>query len=255
MVPVDLPTAATLAAIVALALAVEAVTGFGATIIAMTIASWFLPISRLLPAYVPVNMVMSAWFVLRDPAGVDRRWLFGRILPAAAVGFPLGALGFWALGKRAGALEGAFGAFVVLVALHRLAIGLGWVRGRVGPRSPRATALLLGLAGVVHGMVGTGGPLVVLALSGQDLDKRAFRQTLSAVWLGLSFLLLGSFAAQGALGRDSLLLGLVLFPGLPIGVLVGQAIHRRLDADRFRRAVDGLLVVAGVILVVRTAMR
>lgn len=255
MAPVPLPIAATLAGIVALSLAVEAVTGFGATILAMTMASWFLPISRLLPAYVPVNMLMSAWFVVRDPQGVDRRWLFGRILPAAAVGFPLGAFGFHVLGQRAGALEAAFGAFVVLVAAHRVAVARGWVRGHEGPRSPAATAGLLGLAGVVHGLVGTGGPLVVLALSGQGLDKRAFRQTLSAVWLGLSVMLLGSFASQGALGRDSLALGFVLAPGLPLGVVVGQAIHRRLDADRFRRAVDGLLVVAGAILVVRTLAR
>ena len=255
MLPVELPTAAALAAIVAVALATEAVTGFGATIIAMTIASWFLPIAQLLPAYVPVNMLMSAWFVLRDPAGVDRRWLFGRILPAAAVGFPLGALGFRLLGQRTGALEAAFGAFVVVVALHRLAVGLGVLRARQTGHGAAASIALLVTGGVVHGLVGTGGPLVVLALSNQGLDKRAFRQTLSAVWLGLSVLLLSSFAAQGALGRESLALGLVMLPGLPVGLLVGQAIHHRLDADRFRRAVDGLLVVAGAILVVRTLWR
>lgn len=233
-----------LEAIVALAFFVEATTGFGATVVAVALGGAVLPVRELLPAFVPVNLALSLFVVGSDPAAVDRPTLFRRVLPAMLLGFPVGAVAFRLLGERAGALEVAFGAFVVAVAALRL-FGIG----AVGRRTGVAT---LGLAGVVHGAFGTGGPLVVMTLGALGLDKRAFRATLAALWALLALFLLGSYALAGALTLESLRLSALLFPPMLVGLLLGQRVHARLDPARFRLAVDALLLVAGGVLLART---
>lgn len=237
----DLPL---LEAIVALAFFVEATTGFGATVVAVALGGAVLPVRELLPAFVPVNLVLSLFVVGSDRAAVDRPTLSRRVLPAMLLGFPVGALGFRLLGERAGALEVAFGLFVVAVAALRL-LGIAAVGRRGG-------AAALGLAGVVHGAFGTGGPLVVMTLGALGLEKRVFRATLAAIWALLAPFLLGSYALAGALGPESLRLSALLLPAMIAGLVLGQKAHARLDPARFRLAVDALLLAAGGVLLART---
>ncbi|MBM4392789.1 MAG: sulfite exporter TauE/SafE family protein [Deltaproteobacteria bacterium] len=233
-----------LALVVTVAFLVETVTGFGGTVVAVALASFFMPVREYLPAHVPVNLLLSTWIVARDWAAVDRALLFRRVLPAMVVGFPLGAWAFSGLSAHHGVLEAAFGGFVALVGACRLA-------GPVAMLGPVATQGTLAAAGVVHGAFGTGGPLVVITLSRIGLDKATFRATLSALWIVLSFLLLALYAREGVLGEDSARASLVLLPGLLAGGLAGQWVHGRIDAERFRRAVDGMLLLAGLLLLWR----
>lgn len=236
---------AALAAAVAVAFFVETITGFGGTVVAVALASFFVPVRDYLPAHVTVNVLLSAWIAARDRASIDRALLLQRVLPAMLLGFPLGAWAFSGLSAHAHGFEAAFGAFVALVGTWRLL-----APGRtMGPRLANAT---LGLAGVVHGAFGTGGPMVVMALSRLGLDKHAFRATLSALWVVLSVFLLAVYAHDGVLGRDSFRLSAWLVPGLAVGMVLGQRVHARVDAERFRRGVDATLALAGVLILVRS---
>ncbi len=233
-----------LALVVAVAFLVETVTGFGGTVVAVALASFFMPVREYLPAHVPVNLLLSTWIVARDWTAVDRPLLLRRVLPAMVLGFPLGAWVFSGLSEHHGALEAAFGAFVASVGAYRLA-------GPVAMLGPVATQGTLAAAGVVHGAFGTGGPLVVIALSRLGLDKATFRATLSALWMVLSCFLLALYAREGVLGENSARASAVLVPGLLVGSVAGQWLHARIDAERFRRAVDGMLLVAGLLLLGR----
>lgn len=233
-----------LAAVIAVAFFVETLTGFGGTVVAVALASFFMPVREYLPAHVPVNLVLSIAIVARDWNHVDRATLLRRVLPAMAVGFPLGAWAFSRLAEHQGALEAAFGAFVAVVGAWRL-LGPTHELGRV------ATMGTLAAAGVVHGAFGTGGPLVVVAISRLGLDKQSFRATLSALWCVLSVFLLAVYAGEGVLDEESGRRSLWLVPGLVAGSLLGQVAHARIDPVRFRRAVDAMLVVAGCLLLWR----
>lgn len=234
--------------VVAGALIVEAVTGFGATVLTVAVGSLVLPIAELLPAYVPVNLLLSVGVAWRDRARVDRPLLLGRVLPAMLLGMPLGMWIFARLGAHAGAAELAFGLFVVAFALFRL-LAREPARGALGAGG----LATLGAAGLVHGAFGTGGPLVILAIGRLGLDKGRFRATLAALWLLLSLPLLASFYAQGSLGAASATRSLALLPALAVGSIAGQFLHGRVSQATFARLVYGLLLVAGGVLVLRAA--
>jgi uncharacterized membrane protein YfcA len=228
--------------VVALSFAVEATTGFGATVIALALGVHLFSLGELLPVFVPLGLLVSAWLALRGRAHVDRRLLLTRILPWMGLGLGVGLAVF----ERASheLLRRVFGAFVVALAgleLVRLA------RAReddpaISP--PAARAALLG-AGVMHGMFSTGGPLLVWALGRSLTEKRAFRATLSCVWLVLGSALTVAYAVNDRLDGQTLRATAALVPVLGFALAAGEWAHHRLDERRFRVLVYVLLLGAG----------
>jgi len=247
------------AAIVLLALVVEAALGFGATVIAVALGALFYPIDVILPAYVPVNMVLSAYLVLRYRDAVDGRLLLRRIVPFMALGLPAGLLLFrYSSGPLLKALFGVFVVGLAAVELLRLGRAARAARATTGdapPLAPLATApaaALLLLGGVIHGAFGTGGPMAVYVAGRQIADQRVFRSTLSALWLALNGVLVVTYALGGYLTPASVKLSLVLLVPLAVGTVVGEWTHRRLQGRTFAALVFTVLLLAGLALALRS---
>ncbi len=210
--------------------------------IALALGIHLYPLGELLPVFVPLGLLLSSWLALRGRAHVDRRLLLGRILPWMGLGL---AVGLFVFERASGELlRRAFGAFVVTLAALEL-----WrlVRESSVARElpqPAATAALLG-AGVMHGMFSTGGPLLVWALGRSLPTKRAFRATLSCVWLVLGSALTTAYALNGRLDGHSLRATAALVPVLGVAIAAGEWAHHRLDERRFRFVVYTLLLAAG----------
>lgn len=238
---------APLVAIVALAFATEAALGFGATVITVSAGQIFLPIDVILPAFVPLNLVLSAVLIARGLRDIDGALLLKRILPWMAIGMPIGMFGFRAI--DATLARRVFGGAVVLLAISE--ITRLW-RGKEASPPPRGVAqILLAIAGILHGAFATGGPLVVYVLGKSAGDKAKMRATLSVLWLVLNVAVLVGFIADGRVGAASGTGSLWLAGGLVIGIWLGEHVFRRFSETAFRRAVFGMLLAAGVLLLVR----
>jgi len=77
---------------------------------------------------------------------------------------------------------------------------------------------------------------------------RASTNTLSAVWLVLNMVLVAAFSIEG---RYDLEVGadlLVLLPAVPLGIVLGELLHARVDERRFKGVVWILLIAAAVSL-------
>ncbi len=239
-----------LALIVLGAFVVEATAGFGATVITVTLASHIMPVPEVLAALVPVNMVLSAYFVIRYRQDVDWPLVVRRGLMQMGIGVAVGMVLYRLHGARWLAL--AFAALVMTLSASEL-----WRLRRAeahtsAPLSqPRALAALFG-AGVIHGVFACGGPLLVYVVGRELGDKGRFRATLSAVWLLLNGALLVNMGSAGNLTRASLERSAVLLLCLALGVALGERVHARIREDRFRLAVFALLFFAGASLFART---
>jgi uncharacterized membrane protein YfcA len=223
----------------------EGAIGFGATVIAACIGAQLVPLDVLLPAFVPLNLVLSSYLVASGRRAVAWRILVTEVAAPVAAGAAVG-LALFHLPARAH-LALAFGVFVVALAALRLA------RPDAGSLGRGTRVALLALGGVAHGLFGTGGPMIVYVMRRRLVDKRAFRATLAVLWLVLNVAVLANFAAAGLyagqVGRLGIGFALVIAPGL----WLGERIHRALDAARFERAVWLLLLAAGAALVARSA--
>mgnify|MGYP000703379850 CR=1 FL=1 len=83
---------------------------------------------------------------------------------------------------------------------------------------------LIGLAGMTHGLFASGGPLLVYAVSGLQMDKARFRATLAGVWLTLNGVLTIAFLMDGRL-QPALPFVAAYIPILVAGVYVGEKLH------------------------------
>ena len=243
------PSELALALVVLLAFSIEAALGFGATLVAVALGSFFIDLDELLPALVPLNVLLSGFLVARYFRAVEARFLFTRLLPLMAIGLPLGQYAFHAV--DASVLKRVFGIFVAVVA----AIELKRMREQrdAVPEPPKRAVevVFLLLGGIVHGAFATGGPMAVYVTGRVVHDKGAYRATLSVLWLALNLVLVASYGASGALSPETLALTGLLAPSLVLGLIIGEFAHHRVPVTTFRAGVFVMLLVAGTALVLR----
>jgi uncharacterized protein len=235
-------------AVVALvAFTTEGAIGFGGTVLAASVGAQLVPLEVLLPAFVILNLVLSTWLLGRGRDAIAWRTLGVEVAPPVAIGAAVGLALFHLPGQSWLIL--AFGVFVIGLAVFQLARPTDT---EPLARVPRIALLVLG--GIAHGLFGTGGPMIVYVVRRRLPDKRAFRATLAVLWLVLNTALLVNFASAGLyvapVDHALVAIGVTIVPGLVLGELV----HQKLDPTRFERAVWLLLLVAGVALVIRTAL-
>lgn len=225
------------------AYAVEAMTGFGSIVISLSLGALLLPIAALLPVLVPLNIVMTGYLAFKYRRHIDLRLLLRLVLPLMALGTLAGyGLRPWI---DAPLLKHLFGLLIVWFAARAL-----WQSVRVRHIPARAhgwTRIWIFAAGITHGLFASGGPLLVYALAGVDLDKARFRATLVVVWFTLNAALTLAFALDGSLAPALMHIGLYL-PLLLLGVVLGERMHHGIDELFFRRAVYVVLLIAGLAL-------
>ena len=117
------------------------------------------------------------------------------------------------------------------------------------PRAASAAAMLG--AGIIHGIYAAGGPLLVYAIGREGLGKKAFRSTLSMVWIVLNIILVTRFVLAGEYDREVALEILMLVPTVPLGIVLGEWVHYRVDERTFKLVVLVLLCAAAVSMILR----
>lgn len=230
-----------------LGFAVEALAGFGATVVTLAIASQAMPVDGILAAFLPVNLLLSAYLVIQYRRHIDVAYLVRRVLPYMLPGVALGR--WWANAGGPDLVRTTFAAFVTTLAAIELYSQFRAKANR--PLRAGAAAAAIAGSGVVHGMFACGGPLLVYAMGREITDKTRLRATLAAIWLTMNALVVATLAAAGQIGTASLTTsGLLLLP-LFAGATLGEWAHHRMPIDRFRTVVFGLLFVAGGLLLLR----
>lgn len=246
------PIFALLAAFVAVAYTVQTATGFGAGIVLLTLGAQFMPIPALLPLLVPLSMVQTSAVSYRNRQHIDWGYLLRWVFPIMGGAM---LLSFWALGSfDAPWLKPAFAVMILVLAIIELVNMRIDSLPTAAPRdglSPLGAGVALAGAGVVHGIYACGGPLLVYATGRRGFDKARFRATITFVWVVLNATLCVNYALVGRFGEGHHWKLLALVPGLPVGMLLGEWLHRRVDERRFKLAVYVLLILAALALLAR----
>ena len=232
--------------VVTLAYAIQTAAGFGATVLSVTVGAFLMPIPELVPLLVPLSLAQTLWIGLRHRKQVNTTYLFSRILPLMGAGM---LVGFSVLsGLENDTLKLAFAAMILLLSAREL---IATLRGRSGGASSPVTEVLALLsAGLVHGIYATGGPLLVYAASRRQMDKSTFRSTLIVVWFPLNVVLCAQLIAVGRLTTAQAPTIGILLLALPAGMWLGERIHNRIDEERFRLLIFGLLGAAGLAMMI-----
>jgi hypothetical protein len=248
-VPLSIDELLILSAVLGAGCFVEAVAGFGGTILALALGARWFSIEALLGWFLPVNMLLSATLAVRGRAAIDRHMLARRILPVIGVGLAGGTALAWVIVADRARL--AFSLLVVGVAVAEIVRQLRPAPVAGAVRRPWLERVLLLGAGVAHGLFASGGPLAVAALARAMPTKAAMRATLAVLWLTLNLIVMTRLVVRGDVDGATLLGSLLLVPALLIGLTAGEHVHGLASERGFRRAVAGLLLLCAALVLAR----
>jgi uncharacterized membrane protein YfcA len=175
---------------------------------------------------------------------------FFRICGAMLIGLPIGMYLFRKFDVNF--LKRFLAVFIVSVSLWHLAMR-PFIKKPHGSDRPRGWKLIpyflvLVAGGIVHGMLSTGGPLLVIYASKTLPEKGAFRSTLCLLWTVLNTIIIAmyfierSYTVQiaGTIG--------IIAPFVILGIVIGEKIHTRLNERFFSILVFAMLLVTGGII-------
>jgi len=237
-------TAAALAAIAFLGALIFGITGFGAALVTIPLATHLVPLKFALALFVLADLAAALSVGLENPKNAVRaEWT--RLVPMILVGTALGVTLLVNLPRAAGML--LLGLFILWFAILNLVR-----RANTKIVSPR-WAWVAGLAGGITSTVfGAGGPPYAIYLSQRGLTKEQFRATLGFATLTSISLRLCAFLVTGLLlDADVWLKAVAVVPACLLGIWVARKIFLRISRDALMRAVALLLLASGTSLIWR----
>jgi len=233
--------------IIILSQTVETTTGFGSTVIALSLGALIFPLKELVVLLVIIGGLQSLWIVVRYYKHIQWRILLGRIAPLCGLGLPLGMYFFRHFGGSQ--LKMLLGSFIVLVAVSEL-INLYRTKGETRDLPTAVGVALLIAGGFIHGVFATGGPPIVYYISRRIEEKAGFRATLSMLWLVLNSSLAINFMLSHSIHRAGIALAGELLPALFLGIFFGEILHRKVNEFTFRIVVQCILLLTGIFLLI-----
>lgn len=114
-----------------------------------------------------------------------------------------------------------------------------------------ALYLLLVLAGIVHGIFVSGGPLLIGYLTKKIPNKVSFRATISTVWIFLNGMILADDIRMGLWNAELVKTQMISIPFLLAGMFIGAKLYARMSQKLFMMITYLLLFISGVLLLVK----
>ncbi len=234
---------------------IHGITGFAGTILAM-------PPGLMLVGYdvakpiLNVLAILSGFYVLfGNIRNVDWKEL-ARVVVIMTLGI-LGAvyIRHFFIGRES-FLYRLLGIFVILLALS----GFRGLRkqkednagGAAEEQKPGVkNYAVLVLAGLIHGLFVSGGPLLVGYLTRQIKSTDRFRATISTIWVFLNTLILISDIRSGLWTPSTLKVGILSVPFLLAGMYIGSRLYKIMSRMFFMRLTYILLLISGISLLVK----
>ncbi|HYB42119.1 MAG TPA: sulfite exporter TauE/SafE family protein [Candidatus Methylomirabilis sp.] len=226
---------------------ISGIVGFGSSIMLMPVLVLVFGPLRAVPIMAIAAILANLSRILVWWREVD--WRAAGAYSATAV--PAAALGARALLSLPPSLvEGALGAFFLLMiparrwlAAHGVKLGLAHL------------AAIGAVVGFLTGIVATTGPITAPIFLATGLARGAFLSTEAAGSLAVYLSKAAVFRRYGALPFETIAEGLTSGASLMVGSLIARRFVLRMDAQRFRLLMDGLMLVSGATMLWAAATR
>jgi uncharacterized protein len=233
-----------LAAIAFLGALVFGITGFGAALVTIPLATHFVPLQFALALFALSDLAMALRIGLENPKSALRaEWI--RLVPMILLGTAVGVTLLVNLPRQAA--TAALGVFVTLFALYSLA------RPHAKSAISSRWAWLAGFAGgITSAVFGAGGPPYAIYLSQRGLTKEQFRATMGLATLTSISLRVIAFLLIGLLLEPAVWwTAIAVIPAALAGIAVARRVYFRISRDALLRAVSVVLLVSGGSLILR----
>lgn len=236
---------AALAGIAVLGSIVFGITGFGAALVTIPLATHLVSLQFALALYVLMDLANAFRIGFENPKNAVRtEWT--RMVPTIFVGTVTGVTLLVSLPRQAATV--ALGVFVLGFSIHSLARRPA-TRALIGSR----WAYLAGFAGgITSTLFGAGGPPYAIYLQNRGLSKEQYRATLGLATLtSISLRTIAFFATGFLLDPKVWVYAVAVVPAGLAGLWAANHLFHRMSRDALMRAVSLMLAASGGSLILR----
>jgi uncharacterized membrane protein YfcA len=221
---------------------IRTITGFGSALIAIPLLSLLFGAKFAIPFILLYECLIDIMILGRDglkaKSDINQAW---PLLVSGLIGIPLGTEIL--IHSDEELLKITIGIALIIFSILLLwNVNLRLKRDRFGS----AAAGLLG--GFLCGSIGMPGPPMALLLSSQGFEKEEFRRLIVIFLTVVDFLTFFYFIWIGLINADMLLQGLKLLPAMLLGFIAGNFVFGKVDEVYFRRLALGVILAAGLLL-------
>lgn len=236
---------------------IQGITGFAGTILAMPPSLMLVGYSVAKPVLNVLGLLSGIYVFVGHREHVSWKEV-KKIVAVMAVSILLGILIKGLFEGKEQLLYKLLGIFVILLSIQGgLSLRRKGADENAESRSAAQAAdspfsyVILVLAGIVHGIFVSGGPLLISYLTKKIKDKVSFRATISTVWIFLNTLIMLDDIRAGFWTGGLLITQLISLPFLFAGMYIGSRLYVRMSQRFFMILTYILLFISGISLLVK----
>lgn len=224
---------------------IQGITGFAGTLIAMPFLILIVDLETSRQVLNLLGILASLWIIRKDNSFISWKQVY-KIWKLMSVGLVVGLFSYNFIPQNILLL--LLSLFVLFIGVKGVVMSLFPVSKEKKITSNVSQFILLVSAGIIHGIFVSGGPLLVAYMTNNVQSKREFRATLSTVWVGLNTIILIQSFLVGTITKS--MTGYMLLATIPlfIGILLGDALLKRMSQKVFMLLAYGLLIFSGISL-------
>lgn len=231
-------------AVIFIANIIQGITGFAGTILAMPPSLMLVGYTTAKPILNVLGLLSGVYVFIGNRNNVSFVELKRTVL-FMGTGIFIGIFVKGFLAGREHILYTLLGIFVILIAIQGLYSQLFIKKTS---KEKKYAILLLPVAGIVHGIFVSGGPLLIGYLSERLKDKTIFRATVSTVWIILNGLILCDDICLGLWDLHQIKILFITIPCLLGGMKLGSIMYGSMSQKTFMRLTYILLLCSGFLL-------
>lgn len=220
---------------------VQALAGFGGTLIAMPPGIMIMGMGVTKPVMTFVAWITGVIVVVQEYKHINARELMKMVgvMLAGVLG------GIWLTGRlQLNFLLILYGIVVAGIGIKRL-----FFKQKKEP-SPLVQNAALAVAGIMQGLFVSGGSFLAVYSVAKIKEKQEFRATVNAVWAIINTIMIITYFIDGAVTRAVLTSsGIAIIPTL-ITVWLGGVLTKRVKQETFLKIIYVVLIISGAVLFV-----
>jgi uncharacterized membrane protein YfcA len=218
---------------------IESMVGLGGTLIAYSFLLFFVDIKSLIISTIILPIIASFMILLSDVKSIPLKMILKNTI-ICLFGVVLGLLLFNYLSSAI--ILKVLAVFLIVFGVRSLLFGEIIIKGLLGK-------LIVFISGIVHGLVGTGGPVAIIGMKDEFKNKAELR-----VGLALFFILLNIFRIiQLSFSNNVADFFVNVWVALPLiaGILIGNYLHKKISEKAFKKMLSIFFMIAGFLLLFR----
>jgi uncharacterized membrane protein YfcA len=234
--------------------ALEAVTGFGCSVLAMPFVTALLGMRKGVMIITILAWILALYIAVSKRKMINLKQFF-IICGFMTLGLPVGMYLFRSFDVFR--LKRVLAVFIIIASAWQLVQRLVLKKRKIPPL-PRGPGIVpyfavLVAGGVVHGMFSTGGPLVVIYAARALPDKGQFRATLCLLWTALNTIIIAGYVIEGSVSTALAGNTGALIPFTIAGIFAGEKIHDKVNDFVFPVIVFSMLLITGFFMLFLSA--